>query len=406
MNSMQPSLDKLEILDDRGLQEEQIKITDFPNELLLKIATYLSPSQFRNLQFVSKQFHFLKKVYFPWVAKVWNIKDEDFIKDEKFITPITKLYKQIIDAATVKTEDKQLPIQQVDFTTPVPVMFSKYQEQMDRDTLVVANVIAEKLDRLPFSSAEEARQWLNDSTNEHQLAGISELNLVNLNLYYLPPEIGKLTQLEELNLSNNQLTSLSNEFCEALGKLTQLELLFLSNNQFTSLSNEFCEALGKLTQLRALYLFNNQLTSLSNKFCEALGKLTQLELLFLSNNQLKSLSLKFCEALVKLTQLGMLDLSNNQLTSLSNEFCEALVKLTQLEGRLDISNNPLTSLPSELNKFYLLDSLPFLSRWRIIANRNKSKIAALSVLGIALLYPVYFVYYKFGNFDPVDDNDF
>ncbi|NGX27119.1 MAG: hypothetical protein K940chlam6_01050, partial [Chlamydiae bacterium] len=85
---------------------------------------------------------------------------------------------------------------------------------------------------------------------------------------------------------------------------------------------------------------------------------------------------------------------------LSNEFCKALVKLTQLEGRLDISNNPLTSLPSELNKFYRLDSLPFLSRWRIIANRNKSNIAALSALGIACIS----VYYKFGNFDPIDDS--
>ena len=90
----------------------------------------------------------------------------------------------------------------------------------------------------------------------------------------------------------------------------------------------------------------------------------------------------------------------NQFTSLSNKFCEAVRRLTQ--PSLDISNNPLTSLPSELDRFYPLDKLPFLSRWRIIANRNKSNIAALSALGIACIS----VYYKFGNFDPVDDNDF
>ncbi|KKL13205.1 hypothetical protein LCGC14_2528110, partial [marine sediment metagenome] len=63
---------------------------------------------------------------------------------------------------------------------------------------------------------------------------------------------------------------------------------------------------------RALYLFNNQLTPLSNEFCEALERLTQLGWLSLSNNQLKSLSNEFCKALVKLTQLeGRLHISNN-----------------------------------------------------------------------------------------------
>ena len=55
----------------------------------------------------------------------------------------------------------------------------------------------------------------------------------------LPPEIGQLTNLQQLNLSYNRLTRLPPE----IGQLTNLQELDLSNNPLTSLPPELCAKL-------------------------------------------------------------------------------------------------------------------------------------------------------------------
>ena len=62
----------------------------------------------------------------------------------------------------------------------------------------------------------------------------------------VPAEIGQLTSLRVLNLSDNQLTSLPAE----IGQLTSLEVLDLDDNQLTSLPAE----IGQLTSLTELDL--------------------------------------------------------------------------------------------------------------------------------------------------------
>ena len=57
----------------------------------------------------------------------------------------------------------------------------------------------------------------------------------------LPPEIGNLTALDSLTLSNNQLTSLPPQ----IGNLTALTWLYLGSNQLTSVPSE----IGNLTSL-------------------------------------------------------------------------------------------------------------------------------------------------------------
>ena len=76
----------------------------------------------------------------------------------------------------------------------------------------------------------------------------------NNQLTNLPVEIGKLTNLTELDLSRNQLTNLPSE----IGKLTNLTELNLSRNQLTNLPVE----IGKLTNLTELNLSNNEITNL------------------------------------------------------------------------------------------------------------------------------------------------
>jgi leucine-rich repeat protein SHOC2 len=116
----------------------------------------------------------------------------------------------------------------------------------------------------------------------------------------VPAEIGRLSALRELELSDNQLTSLPAE----IGQLTSLQVLYLADNQLTSLPAE----IGQLTSLQVLYLADNQLTSLPAE----IGQLTSLTWwLNLSDNQLTSLPAEIGQ----LTSMERLSLRGNQLTS-------------------------------------------------------------------------------------------
>ena len=131
----------------------------------------------------------------------------------------------------------------------------------------------------------------------------------------MPAEIGKLTGLQALHLSNNKLTSLPPE----IGKLTKLQELSLYNNQLTSLPPE----IGQLRQLQGLSLYNNQLTSLPLE----IGQLAQLQHLFLSNNKLTYLP----PEIGQLTRLRWLTIDlNKQLQSLPMSL-EALIHLIPID---------------------------------------------------------------------------
>ncbi|MEZ0395532.1 MAG: leucine-rich repeat domain-containing protein, partial [Anaerolineales bacterium] len=159
------------------------------------------------------------------------------------------------------------------------------------------------------------------------LTSLTELNLGGNHLPSLPPEIGNLTSLTKLNLGSNHLTSLPPE----IGRLTHLTALYLWNNQLTSLPPE----IGNLSSLTELNLWGNQLTSLPPE----IGELANLQTLLLWDNQLTSLP----PEIGNLTRLTELNLWGNQLPSLPPE----VWRLPRLV-KLDISGNPLPELPPEL----------------------------------------------------------
>jgi Leucine-rich repeat (LRR) protein len=83
---------------------------------------------------------------------------------------------------------------------------------------------------------------------------LQRLEFPNNQLSSLPPEIGNLVNLRDLDLSHNNLSSLPPE----IGNLSSLVQLKLPNNQLSALPAE----IGNLSILRLLYLFDNQLTIL------------------------------------------------------------------------------------------------------------------------------------------------
>ncbi|MDP1586301.1 MAG: leucine-rich repeat domain-containing protein, partial [Prosthecobacter sp.] len=162
------------------------------------------------------------------------------------------------------------------------------------------------------------------------------LNLSNLGLTLVPPEIGQLSALKELRLFSNQLTGLPSE----IGQLSTLTVLDLEDNQLTSLPPE----IGQLSALTGLSLSNNHLTNLPPE----IGLLAALTELSLDSNQLTSLP----PEIGQLSALKQLDLYTNQLTSLPPEIGQ-LSALTVL----NLSENPLTSLPLEIVQLYALTVL-------------------------------------------------
>lgn len=185
------------------------------------------------------------------------------------------------------------------------------------------------------------RDWIR--AHEAELQNVITLNLSNMQLRYLPSEIGYLRGLRDLNLSYNQLTSLP----DSIQNLRQIITLSLSSNKLISLP----EWIGNFRELRTLSLNNNQLASLP----QSIENLNELLTLFLDNNRLTSLP----ESIGNLTRLKQLYINSNHLVSLP----DSIGNLRQLEG-LFATFNQLTTLPESIEGLRTLQGL-FLSSNKI-----------------------------------------
>jgi len=154
----------------------------------------------------------------------------------------------------------------------------------DREILLYLN---DKLElNFNWSNEPQFDQWEHIDVLDNR---VTYLKLYSLGLIgEIPTEIGKLSNLHRLWLSNNQLTG---EIPAEIGKLTNLQWLYLNNNQLTG---EIPAEIGKLSNLQVLYLYNNQLTG---EIPTEIGKLSNLQHLLLYNNQLT------CEILTEIGKL-------------------------------------------------------------------------------------------------------
>ncbi len=155
------------------------------------------------------------------------------------------------------------------------------------------------------------------------------LSLAGLSLTQLPPEIGLLSHLQELDLRQNQLGELPLE----IRQLKSLRTLILHRNQLSNLPPEIVQ----LNNLQKLDVDSNRMTI----FPREILQLMSLNTLFIDNNQLREVPSKIgC-----LLRLQMLTLNKNELKELPRE----LGQLGNLQ-RLWVSENKLKELPRELGQ--------------------------------------------------------
>ena len=158
----------------------------------------------------------------------------------------------------------------------------------------------------------------------------------------IPPELGSLTNLEELHLYHNQLTG---AIPPELGGLANLEELRLWGNRLTG---EIPPSLGNLANLEWLGLAWNEL---SGPIPSSLGSLADLQGLYLRHNRLRG---PIPSSLGSLANLEWLDLNWNEL---SGGIPIELSSLANLEG-LYLSYNQLSGpIPSSLNTLVNLETV-------------------------------------------------
>ncbi len=201
--------------------------------------------------------------------------------------------------------------------------------------------------------------------------GAVELDLSNMGISKIPPEIGNLYNLRKLSIGNTYYDTFlerysmdepENTIIEiplSIFGLSNLEELDASGIGLKSIPKEIgclrklsVLKLGSATRFwyqygsqedREIYVYN-ALTSLPVE----IGALINLKVLYLNNNQLTALP----SEIWNLVNLEELYLNDNQLTAIPAEI-KNLVRLRCL----NIKNNPIVRLPKEIGKLTCLEEL-------------------------------------------------
>ena len=188
---------------------------------------------------------------------------------------------------------------------------------------------------------------------------IRRLDWSQMGLKVIPGEIGRLTALEQINLFDNQINSISPKF----GSLFNLVALNIGKNKLTSIPNSF----GDLNKLRILDIRANQLVSIPDSIiaCDSL------DTFILTGNNISILPDSFSSMRLLYLLLGA-----NPLQSFPAQLCNmmslkylglsvcALISIPPEIGNMQniehfwIDNNALTTLPDQItncNKIIDLD---------------------------------------------------
>jgi Leucine rich repeat len=162
----------------------------------------------------------------------------------------------------------------------------------------------------PFLSAASECNWAGIECNRTSGA-VTAISMTNYSMGgKLPSEIGKLSDLVELDLDKNQL---SGSIPSILGELSALEIIDLDNNLLTG---SIPQSLFSLTALRVLDLDGNKL---SGTISPSIGALSDLYFVQLDFNQLVG---DIPDAFSSMSSLTYLSLLGNDFTStLPQDLC-------------------------------------------------------------------------------------
>ncbi|GMY24428.1 uridine kinase-like protein 3 [Fagus crenata] len=196
--------------------------------------------------------------------------------------------------------------------------------------------------------------------NFSSFPNLAQLNLAGVGLRgSIPPEIGSVSKLTHLNLSQNYLSgelplSLTNltqlingTIPSELGKLKTMVSLDLSNNM---LIGPLPHILGCLTKLTHLFLDSNQINGSINPI---IGDLKLLILLDLSSNEISGM---IPNELTQLTQLQNLSLASNRLSGSLPPDMKDLLSLSVLDLSYNMLSGPFPTqiaLCHRLKQLYL-----------------------------------------------------
>ncbi|QHO14682.1 putative LRR receptor-like serine/threonine-protein kinase [Arachis hypogaea] len=165
---------------------------------------------------------------------------------------------------------------------------------------------------------------------------VKSLNLSNMGLVgTIPPQVGSLSFLEELDLKGN---SFHGELPHELYQLQQLKLLNLSYNNFGGFILDSISNFSKLVYLDCSSSFSKG----SNTILPVIGQLQHLKVLRLDNN---SLSGFIPPAISNLSSLEVISLGYN---TLSGEIPVSLLNISSLRHFSAGYNNLNGTLPKEL----------------------------------------------------------
>lgn len=168
----------------------------------------------------------------------------------------------------------------------------------------------------------------------------TSLNFGDLDLRFIPPEIGGLINLQKLNVGVNELIFLPPD----ISNLKNLTTLDASNNKLETLPTEIWE----LENLNFLNMAGNRLKKLPSR----IGNFSNLGTLYITNNQLKTLPTEIWE----LEQLNFVHAANNALTKLPVEqivSLKNLVHLTLERNQLVLSQEEIERLKKSIKTLRL-----------------------------------------------------
>lgn len=193
---------------------------------------------------------------------------------------------------------------------------------------------AQQLEKLHASGnlIEQLPSWLGDLTS------LRELRVGSNPIAELPTSIANLAALEVLDVSMTKLTALP----DWAGKLSALRELIAAQAQLTSLP----ESIGELSRLECLDVRQNRLTALP----PTIGSLENLRELDISMNTIAALP----PSMARLTKLRVLQIRHNPLRSLPPALAELPVESLDLEGLPELDWESAVDVVSQMSQLTLL----------------------------------------------------